>query len=323
MSLADTWSQGLGAVQALLFQSLVLPVLHRFGMDAYVEDAFDGVENLLYGIVEIAVLVAVLGVLERQRRYERWERTQGVGTDVVYTLLHRLGIFPLLFFFAFQPLFDAGQSLLHRHGIPTSGLESWLPALAAHPVLSFAAYLCVIDFAKYWIHRAQHRFEWWWALHALHHSQRQMTFWTDDRNHLLDSVLTDSLLALLALLIGVAPAQFAALVVAARLVESLSHANVRLGFGWLGERLLVSPRFHRRHHGIAAGRRGRHHGSNFAVLFPVWDLLFGTADFDSEPGPTGIEDQLAGRDYGQGFWRQQCCGLSRLRQALAPGSSVV
>ena len=48
------------------------------------------------------------------------------------------------------------------------------------------------------------------------------------------------------------------------------------------------------------------------MLFPVWDVLFGTADFTHAPGPTGIDDQLAGRDYGEGFWAQQWLGLRRM-----------
>jgi len=53
------------------------------------------------------------------------------------------------------------------------------------------------------------------------------------------------------------------------------------------------------------------------VLFPVWDLLFGTADFRRAVEPTGIRDQLPppqgrGHDYGEGFWRQQWLGLRRM-----------
>ena len=74
----------------------------------------------------------------------------------------------------------------------------------------------------------------------------------------------------------------------------------------------MSPSFHRRHHAIGFGHEGTARGCNFAVLFPVWDVVFGTADF--RPGflPTGIRDQLAGRDYGRGFWAQQWFGLRRL-----------
>ena len=104
-----------------------------------------------------------------------------------------------------------------------------------------------------------------------------------------------------------------------QLVESLSHANVRMDFGRLGSRLLVGPRFHRLHHSIGLGHEGDRPGTlgghNFAVLFPVWDLLFGTARYDGLDHPTGIRDQLpeeGGRDYGRGFWAQQWLGLKRL-----------
>jgi Sterol desaturase len=41
------------------------------------------------------------------------------------------------------------------------------------PLISFLIYLIVLDFAGYWYHRAQHQIQWWWELHAVHHSQRQ------------------------------------------------------------------------------------------------------------------------------------------------------
>jgi sterol desaturase/sphingolipid hydroxylase (fatty acid hydroxylase superfamily) len=302
-----------GALQGWLFQTVVLPLLAWSGALQYTEDAFNGTEEFVLGALEIGLLAAILLPLERLRPYERAPNAApAVRVDVIYTLLHRLGIFPLFYFFAFRPLFDAAQAWLHLHGVPTIGLETLLPGLAEAPLAAFVAYLVVLDFAQYWVHRAQHRFDWWWALHAVHHSQRQMTFWTDNRNHLLDSVITDSVFAALALAIGVPPAQFALLVVLSRMIESLSHANVRLWFGAIGERLLVSPRFHRLHHAIVASPHGDYRGANYAVLFPLWDVLFGTADFRGEPGPTGIDDQLSGRDYGGGFWAQQWLGLMRM-----------
>jgi sterol desaturase/sphingolipid hydroxylase (fatty acid hydroxylase superfamily) len=121
-----------------------------------------------------------------------------------------------------------------------------------------------------------------------------------------------------ALAIGVPGNQFVLLVLLMRFVESLSHANLRLGFGALGDRLLVSPRFHRIHHGIGVGHEGTARGCNFATLFPVWDVLFGTANFGRDFPATGIRDQLDGADYGRGFLAQQWKALSRLRRALRP-----
>jgi sterol desaturase/sphingolipid hydroxylase (fatty acid hydroxylase superfamily) len=148
-----------------------------------------------------------------------------------------------------------------------------------------------------------------------------MNLWSDNRNHLLDDLLRDIYLAVIALFIGVQPGQYVLLVAISRIIQSLQHANVRIHFGRIGERLLVSPRFHRSHHAIGIGHEshGRNSlgGHNFAVLFPVWDILFGTAYFGSTFEATGVRDQLPppqgkGRDYGSGFWQQQWLGLKRM-----------
>jgi sterol desaturase/sphingolipid hydroxylase (fatty acid hydroxylase superfamily) len=53
-------------------------------------------------------------------------------------------------------------------------------------------------------------------------------------------------------------------------------------------------------------------GCNFAVLLPIWDVLFGTANFEKTFPPTGIRDQEEGRQYGDTFWQQQWLGVKRL-----------
>jgi sterol desaturase/sphingolipid hydroxylase (fatty acid hydroxylase superfamily) len=70
-----------------------------------------------------------------------------------------------------------------------------------------------------------------------------------------------------------------------RMIESLSRANGRIGFGRPGERLLVSPSYHRLHHAIIDGHTGPARGCNFTPLLPLWDILFGTADFSRRSLP--------------------------------------
>jgi sterol desaturase/sphingolipid hydroxylase (fatty acid hydroxylase superfamily) len=136
-----------------------------------------------------------------------------------------------------------------------------------------------------------------------------MTFWTDDRNHILDEVIAALWFGTIALLIGVSPAQFPLLLLLMRMVESLSHGNIRLSFGRIGERLLVSPRFHRVHHGVLSVAE---HGKNYAVLFPVWDWMFRTADFSRQNYPrTG--DPEAPESFATGGWlAQQWVGFKRM-----------
>jgi len=276
------------------------------------EQAFDAVEWFVIGMLEIAMLALAFGWFERRWPAEPVTDRRAVRTDVLYTLLHRLGAVPLLVFALITPVVDALEGHLRLWGFSRLNVDQVWPGVTDGPLVSFLIYLLLLDLVDYWMHRGQHRWRWWWALHAVHHSQRQMTFWSDNRNHLLDDILRDAILAAVAVMIGVAPGQFITLIVASRVLQSLQHANLRWRWGAVGERILVSPSFHRRHHAIGYGHEGKAGGCNFAVLFPIWDVLFGTADFRPGFVPTGIRDQLTGRDYGRGFWSQQWLGLRRL-----------
>ena len=305
------------AAQQWLFETVVQPVLFALGMGNLLEDAFDATAWLLVGLLQIGVLLAVIGPMQRWRPAEPVTDRATIRTDMLYTAIHRLGVFRVVLFVAVGPLFDELFGALRTAGFGTWHLDQLWPGVTDHAVVSLLIYLVVFDLLGYWTHRSQHQLEWWWRLHSLHHSQRQMTMWSDNRNHLLDDLLVDCIVVLVAQLIGVAPGQFIAIVALTQLSESFQHANLRVSFGRLGERLWVSPRFHRLHHSIGLGHEsaGRQTlgGHNFGVLMPVWDVLFGTANFDQRYDPTGIRDQVEkNRCYGQGFWSQQWLGLKRL-----------
>ena len=303
--------------QQWLFESLVQPLLFHAGLGGMIEDAYTGTMWLLIGILQIILLVVVFGTLQKLRPAEPVVDRAQIRIDIVYTLIHRLGIFKLVLFFSIQPLWDELFGQAHILGFSPLHLDQLWPGVTDIAWVSLVMYLLIFDFVEYVYHRAQHRYAWFWALHAVHHSQRQMTMWSDNRNHLLDSFIRDAVLVLVSQLIGVPPAQFVLIVVFTQLVESLSHANVRMHFGVWGDRILVSPMFHRFHHSIEydESTAGPAHGHNFSVLFPVWDLLFGTAKFNTGYMPTGVHDQQSqedGRDYGQSFWSQQVLGIRRM-----------
>ncbi|MEK8050831.1 sterol desaturase family protein [Ideonella sp. DXS22W] len=304
------------AAQGWLFEHAVQPLMFTLGLGNLLSDGFRATAWLMVGVLQIAVMLAVLRTLERWRPLEPVTDRAAVRTDIVYTLIHRLGLVRLVLFFSIDPLWDWARGQASLHGVMGLELDHLWPGLTDRPLVSFCLYLLLFDFVDYGYHRIQHGLNWWWQLHAVHHSQRQMTMWTDNRNHLLDDLLRDGVFVLLAFAVGVPPGQFIALVAVTQLVESLSHANVRLGFGPVLGRLIVGPDYHRRHHAIGLGHEsagaGTLGGCNFAVLFPVWDIVFGTARFDAPLQPTGIRDQLEGRDYGHGFWAQQWLGLRRL-----------
>ncbi|RFU45661.1 sterol desaturase family protein [Paraburkholderia sp. DHOC27] len=307
------------AMQTLLYVDVVQPLLFRLGLMGYDEDTYDALYWVIVGVFEVLAMYAVLRPLEALRPAENWENRKGVRVDVIYTWVVKLGILNLLFFFALQPIFDNVQSWLRLHNVPSLEFDNLWPGLTTQPIVTFVMYLLVLDFAGYWYHRWEHRFGIWWELHAVHHSQRQMSLWSDDRNHLLDGLLQASFFATIALVIGVPPSQFVVLVAITNLAQSIQHANIRLYYGRLGERLLVSPTFHRRHHAIGYGHEGLKYGCNFGILFPWWDMLFGSASWSRVVEPTGIRDQLDGRRYGEGFWAQHALAFQRIAARLRRG----
>ncbi|NKI68407.1 fatty acid hydroxylase [Collimonas pratensis] len=317
----DTLVNWFAAIQAWLFEAVVQPLMFHAGFSEYLEDAFDGTEWFLIGVCELILLFLVLRPLEAWIPVHAFNDKRARWTDFIYTVLYRLGAFSVLVFFLIDPLVAKATELLHLEGINPFNLENLLPGITDKPLVTFLVYLLVLDLCEYCYHRAQHSFGWLWGLHSLHHSQQNMNLWSDDRNHLLDGVIHDVVMALVALAIGVEPAQYVLLVSITRMLQSLQHANVRIHFGRLGDALLVSPRFHRWHHAIGIGHESKGHGTlgghNFGVLFSFWDILFRSAYFGQTFEHTGIRDQIAtatrpARDYGSGFWVQQWLGLKRM-----------
>lgn len=296
------------AAAGWLHEHAMLPLLYRFDMMQWDEVAYGWQLFALYGVAQVLVTLAVCWPMERLRRLEHWPDSSAVSVDVLYTLLNRIGVMPLMTFVLFYNLQVWLNGFLTDNGWVPPTLEGLVPWFMGRPLATFAVYVIVLDFADYWRHRLSHSFRWWYALHAVHHAQRQMTFWSDDRNHVLDDIIAFIWFLAIGLAIGIPPMQFPLVILLLRFLESMSHANARVSFGLIGERLLISPRFHRAHHGIlAAGQRS----CNYGALLPWWDMLFGTADFSRDFAPTG--DPKADPDMVNGsWWAQQKAGVRRL-----------
>jgi len=283
-----------------LYESVLAPLLYRFDMMEWEDIAYGWLLFALYGVAQVVLMLAICWPMEKFRKLETWPDQKAVSVDIVYTLLSRIGIMPLVTFVLFYQLQVWLNGFLTDRGYVPPTLEGLFPLLMGRQALTFVIYVLILDCADYWRHRLSHRFRWWYALHSVHHAQRQMTFWADDRNHVLDDVIAFVWFMVLGLLIGIPPMQFPLIILLLRLLESMSHANARIGFGRIGERLLISPRFHRAHHGIrAAGQQS----CNYGAIFPFWDILFGTADFSRAYAITG--DPSAEEAMATGTWLQQ------------------
>jgi sterol desaturase/sphingolipid hydroxylase (fatty acid hydroxylase superfamily) len=294
--------------QQAVFEHVIQPLMLWLDMANLLEDGYNAAGWLLLGIFQIMVIALVIAPLQRWRPVEAVIDKATIRVDMIYTFIHRLGIFKLAMFFSLEAALDMVFGALRAGDIGTLHFDQLWPGVTDGAITSLLIYLIAFDFIDYWLHRAQHASKAWWALHSLHHAQTQMTCWSDNRNHLLDDILRDAIMVCAAFAVGVSPAQFVLIVALTQLSESFQHANLKLSFGRVGDKLWVSPQFHRLHHSVSHG-----FGHNFGVLLPWWDMLFGTANFAALEGPTGTGEPAS--QYGRGFWAQQWLGLVRLVRA--------
>ena len=292
-------------------QYAVLPILYHFHWMEWDDLAFDWCLVCIYGLFAVLLTYAICWPAEKFFPIERWTSQKAVLTDVFYTFLNRVGVIPIITFLLFYQAQSWFTGIVVEAGFIPPTLDELIPPLLYHPILTFFIYALILDYADYWRHRLSHSFRAWYALHALHHAQRQMSFWSDDRNHFFDDAISFLWFFTIGLIIGIPPLQFPLLILGLRFIESFSHANIKLSFGPL-EYLIVSPRFHRLHHGLrAAGRVS----CNYGGVFPIWDIIHRTADFSPVWLPTG--DAKAPEALATGsYLEQQICGAKMFFRAL-------
>ncbi len=179
-------------------------------------------------------------------------------------------------------------------------LASVLPQMSFHPLLTVAPQstwygkigceilvLFLYDFFAYWLHRIEHGVPLLWKMHQLHHQEEHMNVTTTNRHHPLEALLRVPFVMLP--LVTLFDIPFAPLVFGVSLgllLPSFSHMNLRLEFGRFTP-LLIGPQLHRLHH----SSEEKHFNKNFANIFPMWDILFGTyvAPEKGEFPPTGLK----------------------------------
>lgn len=142
------------------------------------------------------------------------------------------------------------------------------------------------DFIIYWGHRLQHKVDFLWRFHKVHHSAEHMDWLAAHREHPIDSLYTIGLINLPAFVLGFQLDTLAGLIAFRGIWAIYIHSNVRLPLGPL--RVLIgSPELHHWHHDLARDR------GNYANISPVMDILFGTFTCPNhEPLRFGIRDEF-------------------------------
>ena len=161
-------------------------------------------EAVLIAMLQVAIIGCLFRPLETFWPAERWSDRKLTRVDRQYTLWMLLGIFPLFSYLVLTPFanYFGGADSRPRHQrqrLDRSASPTGFPALDHHPLALFLVYYVIYDLVYYLMHRVQHALPWWWALHSMHHSQRQMSCWTNDRGSLVDGFIQSMILAVVGL----------------------------------------------------------------------------------------------------------------------------
>jgi ornithine lipid hydroxylase len=215
--------------------------------------------------VPIMVTAAVVAWMEKRfpHRPEWVPATDEVRTDLTFITTVQLA-FPPFAAFLFAYLLIA----------PARGLDLPFSALWPHRLplwMQAVLMVLVVDFLRYWLHRAAHENRTLWRLHAVHHSVEQLYWLNTSRFHPLEKSLQMLLDSVPFLLMAVDARVLALYYVAYATNGFFQHCNIDLRYGLLNY-VVGSAETHRWHH----SREPRESNANYGNTVIVWDLVFGT-----------------------------------------------
>jgi sterol desaturase/sphingolipid hydroxylase (fatty acid hydroxylase superfamily) len=150
--------------------------------------------------------------------------------------------------------------------------------------LYLSAFFC-IDFASYWSHRLNHKINFFWNQHIIHHSSEEFNMACALRQSISNILGYGALFMIPAAVLGI-PQEVIAILAPLHLFGQFWYHTQHIGkLGWL-EYIIVTPSQHRVHHAI----NPIYIDKNLSAIFCVWDRMFGTfqKELDDEPPVYGV-----------------------------------
>jgi sterol desaturase/sphingolipid hydroxylase (fatty acid hydroxylase superfamily) len=175
------------------------------------------------------------------------------------------------------------------------GVRGWVQGLPFW--IGLFLIVLMADLVQYWTHRAYHEIPVLWRLHAVHHSVKSMDWMAGSRQHILELLITRTLVLAPIFVLGFSKDVIDAYIVIVGFQAVFNHANVSVRLGPL-RYLIVTPNFHHWHHSQDDEAIDKNYAAHFAFL----DHLFGTAVQSERQWPQ--QYGVVGDYVPNGFWRQ-------------------
>lgn len=198
------------------------------------------------------------------QRHQRWgERGRNLVYMVCFLLITILFIAPVFNLISSIIILRSGGGFLP---VFTDSDSPWFSHL-----LFGGLFALIWDVWQYAVHRLQHSISFLWKTHRFHHSETFLNATSQSRTHITQYVLYLVLyLPIVVFLSGQSPHIVIAFIMF-RILGIYNHSNIRVDLGYLTP-VISGPQWHRIHHSIER----RHQDKNFAAIFPVIDIIFGT-----------------------------------------------
>jgi sterol desaturase/sphingolipid hydroxylase (fatty acid hydroxylase superfamily) len=150
------------------------------------------------------------------------------------------------------------------------GVRGWVQNLNFWVALFLI--VLVADLVQYWTHRAYHEVPLLWRLHAVHHSVKSMDWLAGSRQHILELIITRTLVLAPIYVLGFSKEVIDAYIIIVGFQAVFNHANVSVRLGPL-RYVIVTPNFHHWHHSQDDEAIDKNYAAHFAFI----DHAFGTA----------------------------------------------
>ena len=264
--------------------------------------------NFNWGLLQLGVFLSgfcALAAAERlwPRRVlaveliSRWSANMGftIVNAVTGTLAH--------FFVPTVVVAEAIYVEAHGYGL--------LPALGVGFWLALPLSLAALDLSLFGLHVACHKVPALWRVHRVHHIDLEVDATTAFRGHPAEYLASQLCKLGVVYALGAPALAVLAYEILLNVFAMFSHSNVRLGENTdrLLRRFIVTPDMHRVHHSAHQPETD----SNYGVVTPLWDRLFGTYMASTrEPQETmklGL-DEVRGREAYNLFWLLAAPALS-------------
>jgi len=210
-------------------------------------------------IVILVIMMLAEALLPRKKRVQprarRW--ASNLLLVVIDTLALRL-IFPIIAVGVAVYAQANGWGLLNLITLP-----AWLSVLIA---------IVILDMMIYWQHVVSHKWDFLWALHKVHHTDRDIDVTTALRFHPIEIVLSMAFKMALVFALGAPVLAVIIFEIILNGCAMFNHSNVRFsrGIDKILRSVMVTPDMHRIHHSTIE----RETNSNYGFSTSLWDRLF-------------------------------------------------